>query len=285
MVTYLLLLGGCLTLSGFHKYLLSIVFDFCLTKSMYTDTASNVTTLQLCWASRNNCIQRSGRAGRVMDGRVYRLVPQKFFDELMDQTARPEMLCCPLERVVLKAKILDMGAPQSILALAMDPPDLSDIQNTVLGLKELGALLRTTVGTASPEHDGELTYLGRVAAALPLDIRVTRLIVFGHCFSVLEECIIIGAGLNVKSIFNSPFSKALQAYSKKMRWSDGSGSDLFAILKAYRVSLGMYLNNFDCFFIFFFCFSAGWLNIIRVTSTMPTPNACGLLVISCRSSL
>lgn len=45
------------------------------------------------------------------------------------------------------------------------------------------------------------------------------------------------AGLNVKSIFNTPFSKALQAYTKKLRWSDGSGSDLFAILKAYRVSV------------------------------------------------
>lgn len=172
-----------------------------------------------------------------MDGRVYRLVPRKFYEELMDQSSRPEMLCCPLERVVLKSKILDMGSPQSILALAMDQPDLSDIQNTVLGLKELGALLRVNVGGAAPEHDGDLTYLGRVASALPLDIRVSRLIVFGHCFSVLEECIIIGAGLNVKSIFNSPFSKALQAYSKKMRWSDGSGSDLFAILKAYRVRL------------------------------------------------
>lgn len=48
--------------------------------------------------------------------------------------------------------------------------------------------------------------------------------------------IITAAGLNVKSIFNYPYSKALMAYTKKLRWSDGSGSDLFAILKAYRVS-------------------------------------------------
>jgi hypothetical protein len=39
---------------------------------------------------------------------------------------------------VLK-KILDMGPPQGILVLAMDPLNLSDITNTILILKEVGA--------------------------------------------------------------------------------------------------------------------------------------------------
>lgn len=167
------------------------VFDFCLTKALVTDTATNVSSLQLCWASRNNCIQRSGRAGRVMDGRVYRLVPRIFFEELMEQSAPPEILSSPLERVVLKSKILDMGPPQSILALAMDQPNLSDIHNTVLMLKGMGAMLRLTAGVEL-ENDGDLTFIGRVMAALPVDVRVSRLIILGHCFSVLEECIIIG---------------------------------------------------------------------------------------------
>lgn len=167
------------------------MFDFCLTKALVTDTATNFTTLQLCWASRNNCIQRSGRAGRVMDGRVYRLVPRVFYEQLMCQSGAPEMVRSPLERVVLKAKMLDMGAPHALLASAMDPPQLGDIQNTVLQLKEMGGLLRRVNGEFV-EHDGDLTYVGRVMAALPVDVRVTRLIVFGYCFSVLEECIIIG---------------------------------------------------------------------------------------------
>ena len=45
----------------------------------------------------------------------------------------------------------------------------------------------------------------------------------------------LAAGLNVKSIFDTPFQNQLLAYSQKLTWSDGSGSDLFAILKAYRV--------------------------------------------------
>lgn len=41
----------------------------------------------------------------------------------------------------------------------------------------------------------------------------------------------------------------MQAYAKKLRWSDGSGSDLFAILKAYRVSIICLVFVFSFFII------------------------------------
>lgn len=47
------------------------------------------------------------------------------------------------------------------------------------------------------------------------------------------------AGLSVRSIFNFQNYKhfgEINAYIKKLSWADGSGSDLIAILKAYRVS-------------------------------------------------
>lgn len=109
----------------------------------------------------------------------------------MDESTKPEMLRSPLEKVVLKAKMLDMGPPHAILALAMDQPNLSDIDNTILILKEAGALLKCINGVLS-KHDGDLTFIGRVMASLPVDIKVARLIIFGYCFSVLEDCIIIG---------------------------------------------------------------------------------------------
>lgn len=56
------------------------VIDFCLTKQLVTDTATNLTSLELLWAARNNLRQRSGRSGRVMNGRVYRLIPKSFFE-------------------------------------------------------------------------------------------------------------------------------------------------------------------------------------------------------------
>lgn len=119
--------------------------------------------------------------------------------ELLDQSTTPEMLRAPLENVVLKTKLLDMGPPRQILALAIDPPNLSDIDNTILLLKELGGLLPTVEGVATP-HDGDLTFIGRVMSNLPVDVRIGRLLVFGHCFSVLDECIIIGKTMHVDYI-------------------------------------------------------------------------------------
>lgn len=109
----------------------------------------------------------------------------------MEESSRPEMCRSPLETVVLKSKQLNMGSPQEVLALAMDRPALSDIQNTILLLKEVGALLLTRDGKYL-EDDGDMTFIGHVMAALPVNVHVAKLVVFGHCFSVLSECIIIG---------------------------------------------------------------------------------------------
>ncbi|CAG9134008.1 unnamed protein product [Plutella xylostella] len=40
--------------------------------------------------------------------------------------------------------------------------------------------------------DGDITYLGRVMARLPLDVRVSKLIMLGHIFGCLEDTVIMG---------------------------------------------------------------------------------------------
>lgn len=101
------------------------------------------------------------------------------------------MLRCPLENVVLKAKLLEMGSPPTVLNLAMNPPNLSDIQNTIVTLKEIGALYKYIDGVYVSD-DGDLSFIGRLMAHLPLDVKLSRLIVFGYMFGSLEETIIIG---------------------------------------------------------------------------------------------
>ena len=46
---------------------------------MVVNLGTNYQSLQLQWASHVNCVQRAGRVGRLNDGRVYRLVPMKFY--------------------------------------------------------------------------------------------------------------------------------------------------------------------------------------------------------------
>ena len=57
-----------------------LVIDYCMTKKLVTDSKTNFSSLQLFWASKSSLAQRSGRAGRVMDGRVYRMIYKKNYD-------------------------------------------------------------------------------------------------------------------------------------------------------------------------------------------------------------
>jgi len=56
---------------------------------------------------------------------------------------------------------------------------------------QAGALLTEFRGVPNI-YDGDITFLGHVMAKLPVDIHIAKLILLGHIFSVLEECIIMG---------------------------------------------------------------------------------------------
>ena len=56
---------------------------------------------------------------------------------MLPSYATPELCRTPLSQVVLKAKVLDMGEPSALLALAIDPPNLADIYRTILTLKQV----------------------------------------------------------------------------------------------------------------------------------------------------
>ncbi|NXQ70241.1 TDRD9 helicase, partial [Quiscalus mexicanus] len=140
---------------------------------------------------------------------------------------------CPLGSTVLKLKKLDMGKPKALLATALSPPSVGDIERTILQLKELGALT-TSLQTEEDLHDGELTFLGTVLTQLPLDLHLGKLIVLGHVFGCLEECLIIAAALSSRNFFAVPFKKHVDAYRKKMFFAGNSRSDCIAILNAFR---------------------------------------------------
>jgi len=60
------------------------------------------------------------------------IILQSFLEE-----QPPEMQRCPLSKLVLMAKVLDIGAPKDLLGLALDPPKLHNIESTILNLKEV----------------------------------------------------------------------------------------------------------------------------------------------------
>ncbi|XP_069986926.1 ATP-dependent RNA helicase TDRD9 [Penaeus vannamei] len=217
------------------------VIDFCLTKQLTCDQVTNYTSLKMAWASQASCKQRAGRAGRVSTGRVYRLVPAEYFSTLPTY-ATPELCRTPLCQTVLKTKILNMGEPHALLSLALDPPNLSDIHRTILTLKQMGALAVKSKGVVSG-LDGDLTYLGRVAAHLPVDPHLAKFIVMGYLFGVLRESIIIAAGLSLKSFHARPFQDELNAFLSKVSWAYGSFSDCLAVLNTYDLWQSMQIRG------------------------------------------
>uniref|UniRef100_A0A3P9M1E0 RNA helicase n=1 Tax=Oryzias latipes TaxID=8090 RepID=A0A3P9M1E0_ORYLA len=167
------------------------VIDFCLVRQMVCDPDTNYQSLRLTWAAKTNCNQRKGRAGRVSKGYCYRLVTKAFWKTEIPEYMTPEMLLAPLSSIMLKVKLLDIGDPCSLLSTALSPPSVDNIVRTVLQLKEIGALSVRSDGR-DQNYDGELTFLGRVLAHLPVDLRLGKMIVLGHVFGCLDECLIIG---------------------------------------------------------------------------------------------
>ncbi|XP_064021733.1 ATP-dependent RNA helicase TDRD9 [Pogoniulus pusillus] len=235
------------TVPGYRKVILSTniaessvtvpdvkyVIDFCLTRTLVCDEETNYRSLRLCWASKTNCNQRKGRAGRVSQGYCYRLVYKNFWTNFIPEKSIPEILRCPLGATVLKIKMLDMGGPKDLLLTALSPPGVDDIERTILQLKELGALT-TCVQSEENPYDGQLTFLGRVLAHLPVDLHLGKLIVLGHVFGCLEECLIIAAALSLRSVFVMPFKQHINGYRNKLYFAGNCKSDCVAIVNAFK---------------------------------------------------
>ncbi|XP_033893578.3 ATP-dependent RNA helicase TDRD9-like [Acipenser ruthenus] len=210
------------------------VIDFCLARQLICDKETNYLSLRLTWASKTNCNQRRGRAGRVSKGYCYRMVTKTFWrDEIPDYVV-PEMLRCPLASTMLKVKQLDMGDPRTLLGTALSPPNLEDIEKTVLQLKEIGALSVVQAGNKESRFDGELTFLGRVLAQLPVDLQLGKMVVLGHVFGCLEECLIIAAALSLKNFFAIPILQCLDGCRSKVTFSGSTLSDPIALANAFK---------------------------------------------------
>jgi ATP-dependent RNA helicase TDRD9 len=171
----------------------------------------------------------------------------------LDEHAIPAILREPLHKVILDVKRLNQpGEPKQILSLAIQPPKINDIERTILLLKEVGALslkhklttpakMRPMHAANNPTnvrndpHDGDLTYVGRIMATLPIDVKLSKLILLGHAFGKLRDCIVIAAGLSTKTFFTCYYKSHLESFQSKWYWSEGWMCDCLAILNAYNV--------------------------------------------------
>lgn len=82
----------------------------------------------------------------------------------------------------------------------------------------MGVLSAKSDGRGQNE-DGELTFLGRVLAHLPIDLYLGKMVVLGHIFGCLNECLIIGQSVIVLLDWTL-FTAYARVYScRDMAWS------------------------------------------------------------------
>lgn len=188
------------------------------------DQVRRITKLQCTWVSKSNAKQRAGRAGRVQNGNYYALFSRARYESLR-AIGLPEMLRSDLQEICLDIKAQAFKTPiRAFLADAIEPPPPAAVDASVRNLISLEAL--TT--------DEKLTALGRLLAKLPVHPSLGKMIVLGVIFRCLDPMIILGAGLAERSLFVSPHDKRQQATAAQARFLEGSESDHYALINAFR---------------------------------------------------
>ena len=170
--------------------------------------------------SQASARQRSGRCGRLGPGIAIRLYTEADF-EARPEFTDPEILRTNLASVLLQMAALDLGAVEEFPFV--DPPDRRAVADGLALLEELGAL----------DADGALTPTGRSLAALPLDPRIARMVVEADRRGVLEEVLVIAAGLTIQDPRERPTEHQQAADELHRRFAD-ENSDFLALLNLWR---------------------------------------------------
>ncbi|CAG9819856.1 unnamed protein product [Phaedon cochleariae] len=220
----------------------SITIDDCVfvidsgkMKEKRFDPNRNMESLDTVWVTRANALQRKGRAGRVMSGVCIHLYTDHRFKHHLLQQPVPEIDRIPLEQLILNIKILpnfENRDASAVLGSFIEPPSLENVSSALKRLKNVGALDKNEV----------LTPLGHHLAALPVDVRIGKLILYGAIFGCVDAALTMAACLSYKSPFVSPFGKREEANKKKQSFEAGY-SDHITTLVAYRKFLKVYKKS------------------------------------------
>ncbi|MCI5182921.1 MAG: DUF3418 domain-containing protein, partial [Candidatus Electrothrix sp. AW1] len=171
-----------------------------------------------------SCDQRAGRCGRVGPGHCIRLYSEEDY-LARDEFTLPELLRSNLAEVILQMISLHLPEPHTFPFI--DPPAPKAIKDGFRILQELGAL--------NSQH--RLTQQGQIMARLPLDPRISRMIIEGAELGVLRETTIIAAALAIQDPRVQPpdkLEKARQAH----RAFTSPGSDVLTLVNIWDACRG-----------------------------------------------
>lgn len=184
--------------------------------------------------SQASAQQRSGRAGRTMPGKCFRLYTEDAFHNEMLPNSVPEIQRANLGNVVLQLKA--MGINDLLGFDFMDPPPVATLISAMQNLYTLGAL----------DEEGLLTRLGRKMAEFPLEPQLSKILITSVELACTDEILTIVAMLSVETPFYRPKDKQAQADMKKAKFFQVEGDHL-TLLAVYEGWKNAKFSNPWCF--------------------------------------
>lgn len=183
--------------------------------SQYTPR-SRTTTLPVVPISRSSADQRKGRCGRVADGICMRLYDEEDYDR-RPQFTPPEIVRANLADVILRMIALKLGEVEDFPFV--DPPAPKSIRDGYHLLLELGAIQKNT-SKRSRSGPYALTAKGRLMSRLPLDPRLSCMLLEAHERGCLNDVLIIAAALSIQDPRERPLEKQQAADNAHAAFAD-----------------------------------------------------------------
>jgi len=199
------------------------VIDTGLARIATYNLRARTTSMPVTAISRASCEQRKGRCGRVGPGVCIRLFSEEDFLGRPEYTL-PEVNRSNLAEVILRMVDLKLGDPASFPFI--DPPLARAVRDGYDLLHELGAL-----DTSGGEP--RLSLKGRIMAKLPLDPRISRMIIEAREHNCLQETVIIASALSIQDPRIRPADAEAEADEAHTKFRVQS-SDFLSYLKIWE---------------------------------------------------
>lgn len=181
------------------------VVDTGLARISQYQPGTRIHSLPISPISRASADQRKGRCGRVQEGLCVRLYSGDDYESRPEFTP-PEILRSNLAEVILRMIFLGLGHPSEFPFV--DRPHPKNVKDGYETLLELGAVAesRTEKG-----RKYDLTPLGRRMARMPMDPRLSRMLLEAEKEGCLRETAVIASVLSIRDPRERPPEKAGEA--------------------------------------------------------------------------
>ena len=206
------------------------VIDTGLARIAHYNPRSRTAGLPVRPISRSSADQRKGRCGRVQNGICIRLFSEEDFLSRPLYTP-PEILRSSLAGVILRMLALDLGDIDTFPFI--DRPAPKSIRDGIDILLELGAVETKDKDKSGSTLPYRLTEQGRTMAQLPLDPRISRMILEARKEGCLPEIVVIAAALSIQDLRERPADKEAQADQAHAKFNDPA-SDFSSLLGLWR---------------------------------------------------